>query len=215
MQTIDTEQASPAGTENSLQGRDKLIFIGLFFIGGMLTDFITVGVLKIIWIIIYGTTYFTIAMTIESSVARTKGKAVAKSAVLSFLAGTILAHLCFVNYTHHASYSMTLVSDNPLTLKAPEFPEVFYITSDKLSEVLKAQNLQQNIPMETESAMDYACAKTFVINSIAGVDIRSDASSHWALRLNKLGVFAHTDLPNLTEDSRWPWCKIVFYRTNF
>jgi hypothetical protein len=197
--------------------RNRLLFVGLFLITGVASDFIMVGIFKVIWFAIYATTYIAIAMTIESRVRKSQFHSRAKLAVFSFLGGTLLAHLFFVDHHRHDTYMMTLTSEDPLIFSSPEFPELLYVTSDKLKDKLKdklsQEHAQKEIPMHTDSLTDYDCMKTFAITDIDGVDIRADTEANWTLRFNKLGVFTTEVLPSKNDNS-WPWCKISFYRTN-
>jgi len=192
---------------------EKLILLALLLAAGFLTDFILVGIFKVIWMLIYGTAYLALAMTIDTAVYRSKYKAISKASVLAFLSGAILGHLIFVNHRRTDHYSMNLLSENPLVLKSSEFPEYLYVESPSLTETLHRQNLTQNIVMETESLTDYDCMKTFTIRRINDFNIPDDTKSTWTLRYNKVGVFSTAILPSM-NDNTWPWCKISFYRTN-
>jgi len=195
--------------------RRQYLFLSLLFLSGMLADFILVGVFKVVWIVIYGTTYFALAMTIETFVARSKLHILSRKSVIIFLTGTLLGHLAFVDYHRRDQYVLSVLSMSPMVFQSEAFPEFLYVTSPALTEKLtKSPGNKAALKMETETVTDYGCRKTFAIMSIEGVEISSDKQTTWALRHNKLGVFSNLELPTV-EEKFLPWCKLKFYRSNF
>jgi len=192
----------------------RVLMLGLFILSGALTDFLFVGILKIIWIWIYGAAYLALAMTLESKLrSRELWKNHTRWPVTAFLLGCLISHLFFVNHTREEVFPMQVESREPLVLKTGEFPELLYVTSQKLQKNLTESPNKKETMMVAESVNDYYCMKSFSIKSIEGVEIKNDKSSTWTLRFNKVGIFTNKILPSM-DDSSWPWCKISFYKSN-
>src|ERR1039458_6978478 len=124
-----------------VSGRHKFLFWVGFFALGVAFDFIFVGVLKIIWILIYGITYLTIATTIDSQMRHKYHKRLSRVSALCFLLGAFLGHFSFTGWHREDVYLMKLESSDPIVLKATEFPEFLYLTSTGLKKEIVDKQL--------------------------------------------------------------------------
>jgi hypothetical protein len=197
--------------------KSRNLFLCLFILFGVLSDFLIGGVFKIIWPFIYVPTYFVIAMTMGNYLTRIQFQISSQIAIVTYLSGAAIGHLWFVQHHSYAIYPMEIaaVSTTPLVLKSAQFPELLFVSSHKLTEALAAQTpAPQTVPVVVEITTDYLCVRSFIINSVAGIDVKLDADAAWTWRANYAGL--HNDLhtgPTMpTDNKRWPWCRYQFYR---
>jgi hypothetical protein len=196
----------------TFQQQKRLGLVVAFLALGVLTDFVLVGILKVIWIAIYGVSYFAFAMTVETQVSRKGGKQAARVAAVSFLIGTVIGHLLLVQQRREDVYLMSLLSQNPIVLKSEEFPEFLYVQSDRLKQELAASAATEQISVKTVSISDYGCVKRFYIDAIKDIDVYGDTKASWTLRATKLGQFQHPEAPTV-QGFQWPWCRYELYRS--
>ena len=178
------------------------ILVLLSFSLGMALDFILVGIFKVIWFPIYATTYFAVAMSVETYFLRTNTVKIARLAAGAILVGAAIIHIIMVGRHSEHTYSLHLVKLNPLILQSSEFPELLYLSGSKLSEAIAKENIQAGIPMLSESTTDYGCRRSFKIISIDHIDLASDPSASWTMRATH----------PLIEKQKWLWCNLQFYR---
>ena len=172
---------------------------------GILVDFITGGLLKIIWFAIYATTYLALGMTLGTYLARFSQSY--RQQVIFFLAGTLFGHLMFAGDHHRPNFQMNFESYSPIVLTSPQFSESLFLTSDDFTSKL-GRNVKK-VDVLFESLSDYACVKSFEILSVDGIDVRNTS---WTWRALALEIRTNFDSPT-TDRSPWPWCWYQFYRS--
>jgi hypothetical protein len=178
---------------------------------GMLVDFLFNGVLKIIWIPVYGTAYLAIAATIYNYGVSHCLQAAAKYLVLFFFAGTLLGHLIFTGITVVRTYSMEVVSASPLQLHSNDFSDNLFLASDAINQAL-AQNPGKPVPVDIEVVENYGCIASFKISRVASVDVAHDPNSFWVWK--QAGGSAPTNSASAgmdVENQRKPWCRIHWF----
>jgi hypothetical protein len=187
------------------------ILIGLFF-GGVLTDFIFNGLLKIVWIAIYGSVYLTIASGLYSYLHERFGTLFALRAGSAFLAGCLIAHLLFAGHREMRVYSMSLISDSGIILQSPELSQTLYISSDQVLKVLGKLDMKAVIPVSIQVTKDYGCIFSFKVATVAGIDVMNDSGSNWVWRQDGSRTAPVGGFSGLNEENaRRFWCTIAWF----
>jgi hypothetical protein len=180
-------------------------------LGGAL-DFVFNGVLKIIWLVIYGPAYAVACHLYIWLVVRTRYAAFWRESAIAFLLGALVMHLTFTGQVARDSYPMTLASSDPLTLVSQTWPQKLIVVSKKLSAQI-ATAAPPGIVVVIRRINDYGCTRSSVVESVDGVDVENDPEARWTW---KRGSGAdETARPRVgpgNEDQGLPWCQIKFYR---
>jgi hypothetical protein len=179
---------------------------------GVGVDCLINGVLKILWLIIYGPVYLGIAASIYNYLHVSRWRPFAWTMAVAFLSGAALGHLALTGRAQIRVYQMKLVSDAPITLQSPEFSDCLFVTSDRLRNALAQRASQENIPVAIQVIRNYGCIESFKVTSVAGVDVMSDPQAMWVWK--PVAEFpargaAHSGMKE--ENQRLPWCRIRWF----
>ena len=179
---------------------------------GVVTDFLTNGVLKILWISIYATAYIGIAASIYNHALSNQYRPLAKKIALAFLFGTLVGHLTFTGWQEARLYSMNVVSVSPLALESPEFSDRLYVTSELLQKKLIDQPTLKTVPVTMQMIRNYGCISSFKISTIADVDVMSDSKSYWVWKHVSGMPESDSHFAGMKEENdRVFWCRIQWY----
>jgi hypothetical protein len=176
-------------------------------------DFVVNGVLKIIWIGIYGAVYLTIGATLYDYIlSNRRSFGLAVTMTVAFLAGTALGHIVFQGKTDARVYSMNLVSSNPIVLQSPEFSDGLFVSSDTLQTELAAHGSRGDFPVTIKVVKSYGCIQSFNVTSVAGVDVISDPKASWVWRPVPGAAAGGVARAGMEEENlRLPWCRIKWF----
>jgi hypothetical protein len=153
-----------------------------------------------------------LAMTIEAHIrAKTRFSKFSNRTIVAFLFGSFGAHFALMGADHIFTFPMSVASDSPIVLRSTEWPQKLYVSSEKLTQALLHQPDRTDLPVTVEEVTDYGCIRTFAINTVDGVDVKTDADAAWTLRTEDLRMLNDAGPGN--EDHKLPWCAITFYRT--
>jgi hypothetical protein len=187
------------------------IVAAAFFLG-VLTDFIFNGVLKIVWIAIYGSVYLTLSGGIYTYLLTSQWKQYAVKSGIAVLLGSIVSHLLFTGQVEIRHYDMRLTSEAQLVLQAPELSQTLYVASENAVKALGKFEKNVSVPVTVQVVKDYGCILSFKVITVAGVDVMGDAQSSWVWkqvdsRSPPPGGFSGLN----EENSRRPWCTIKWF----
>lgn len=188
-----------------------IIVSALFGVG---VDFLVNGVLKIIWIAIYGAVYVTIAATLYNYALSTRWRSFGLALTISavFLLGTALGHIAFQGKTQVRVYSMNLVSTEPILLRSPDFSDGLFVTSEKLHAELAKPGSPRVIPVRILVVQSYGCVQSFKVASVAGVDVITDPQASWVWKVVPgTSVRGKASVGMKEENQRLPWCLIQWF----
>lgn len=182
-------------------------------LSGVAADFLVNGVLKIIWIIIYGTTYLGIAASLYNRALSTPLRDRASWLALAFLAGAALGHVALTGRSQLRTYTMTVLTASPLALGSSEFTDQLLVTSSRLQQELSRPGAPASVPVTIQVVENYGCIESFKVSSIAGIDVLSDPQASWVWKPPQGGPTAPTSgSAGLTEENkRLPWCQIHWF----
>jgi hypothetical protein len=190
----------------------SIAFLFLGLAAGFLLDFLFNAVLKIVWVAIYLPCYCAIGGTFWNAMLESRWVSCRNVALLGFTAGCLGAHLLLNGRVTTQIYSLTLVSETPpMALRSRLWPETLYVYGDKVGGVLRDWSNKNDVPLTTVIVTDYGCTKSTRMVMLAGFNIEADAGTNWVWkdddRLHKPPKIG----PG-SEDRRFPWCLIKFYR---
>ena len=186
----------------------------VFFLFGVLTDFISNGVFKIGAFLIYASVYLVVALTLHAQLARSqKWKNLASLATAAFVAGALGGRFFLAGHSSQSTYMMSLVKDSPITLKPSEGTQVLIVVSEKLQTKLNSMKTEpagvMQVPVLIDIVKDYGCLRVFNVHDVAGVDVKSDPEASWSWKTEsqeEKGGRAASQL-GLGMEYRWrPWC---------
>jgi hypothetical protein len=195
------------------------ILVGLPVLG-FCVDFILNGVLKVIWFPIYATVYFGLAVSFYNYFHKSRLRPWATGASCLFLTGTALGHLFWTGRAELRTYSMSIVSQSPFELRAPEFSDTLFVMSDKLLAKLGDQTALGSppVPVTIEVIKDYGCIRSFKVARVAGVDVMKDPGANWVWRpadrqtTEERAASAHVLKAGIEEENqRLLWCRIKWF----
>jgi hypothetical protein len=198
----------------------KLKNSAMFFaavLGGVFTDFLFVGVLKIVWVAIYGTVYLTCASTLYTFLSKSRFKKITLSSSLGFFATAFIFHFSVEGVQSNRTYLMDLDSYPPPALHSPKFAQLLIVESDRLQSLLPEKNLTKEIPVSFAIIKDYGCIRSFKVKTVAGIDVMDDVRASWTLKAEKGYLFTSTAPPDprfdgmAEENMRLPWCHFKWY----
>ena len=196
--------------------RAKLILaLVLSAILGVGVDFFVNGVLKIIWVGIYGAVYVTIGATLYNYALSTRWRSfgLAVTIATGFLLGTACGHVAFEGRSKVRNYEMNLVSTDPILLQSPDFSDGLFVSSDRLQAALAGKpSAQRDIPVTVQVIQSYGCIQSFKVASVAGVDVISDPQASWVWK--PVPGTPVRDIPHAgmkEENQRLIWCRIQWF----
>lgn len=181
-------------------------------LSGVAADFLVNGVLKLIWIVIYGATYLGIAASIYNRALTGRWRESAGRLAVAFLAGAALGHVALTGRSHLRSYSMTALSASPITLGSPDFSDQLLVTSSRLQQELSRPGAPVSVPVTIQVVQNYGCIESFRITSIGDVDMMADPQATWVWKAAPgvpPGTAARSGLA--AENARLPWCQIHWF----
>lgn len=187
-----------------------IILVAAAFIGAVF-DFLTYGVLKIIWMMIYVPMYFIAGKMLFHGVTRMGRPELARQAVVAMIAGALAAHLVLVGRRGSAVYTMTSVLGTPIILHSSEWPQTLVVASEPLAQNLAGTPTRDNVPVVMEFITDYGCTRSSRVVDVDGVDVDHDPNASWTWKTDKNIHPSPTSGPG-TEDHEFPWCWYKFYR---
>jgi hypothetical protein len=184
--------------------------LALCVVSGGVVDFLVNGVLKILWIPIYGPVYISISLAIYNYILRSRRSSFALKGAISFLIGAAIGHLVLTGRKEVRVYPMNLTNDNPISLRSPSFSQSLLITSDKVRNAIGDR--KSDIPVTIQIVKDFGCIQSFKVATVAGVDVMFDTSADWVWRDEKIvsvpsGGFSGMDEENL----KLLWCRIRWF----
>lgn len=207
-----------------------------FALIGIGVDFMFNGILKVVWLAIYGPVYLGIASTLYNSLYKTSFRASAKLGAFAFLGGAAAGHCLWTGHTETRIYPMSRggMSGSTITLRSPRFSRTLVVTSELLRKTLpegleetrassssSGNSSGNGIPVAIQVVQDYGCIRTFKVSTVAGVDVMNDPGSLWVWRSDEAtsasspGPGAPLNGPLLDgideENQRKPWCMIHWY----
>jgi len=183
-----------------------VVFVLLFFILGLLTDFISNGVFKIGTAWVWGTTYVGIACIIATELLKSRWEPRTRYGVIAFLIGSFGGHFIMSGCHSTRVYSMALASSSPITLRSDQWPQMLLVTSDKLSADLAHRNPGDPVSVSILVTTDYGCIHSFIVDQVAGIDVRLDPAANWVWKTDPhANASALSGGPGL-EDHALPWC---------
>lgn len=192
--------------------RTRIIILIASVLLGVLTDFLFNGVLKIVWIAIYGATYLTLAAALYSRLHIQFGDRFGARAGMLYLVGCLFSHLVFVGHHETRTYSMSLMSDSRIILESPELSQNLYVTSDHVLQALGKLVAHQTVPITVQVTKDYGCIWAFKIATVAGVDVMEDSAASWVWRPAESKSVPSGGFDGLNdENSRRFWCEIKWF----
>jgi hypothetical protein len=184
------------------------LFAFLFFVGGFVTDFLTNGVFKVGAWAIWGTTYIGIACIIGTQLLASKRETWTRYGVLGFLIGSFGGHWVMADW--HSTRVYQLVpdprNDTPvLTFRSQKWPQMLLVTSPKLTAKIDAIEKGHPVDVAILVTSDYGCVREFIVDQVAGVDIRLDNDATWVWKTDRSSSAPALSGPGL-EDQAFPWC---------
>jgi hypothetical protein len=211
--------------------RNRLLILVSSFLIGVWADFLFNGVLKIVWVLIYGATYFTLAALLYSSLHQKYGDRFGAQAGALFLAGCLMGHLVFVGRRETRTYSMSLiVGDSRIVLRSPELSQTLYVASEGVLKALAKMDTRGGVLVTVQLTKDYGCVWSFKVSTVAGVDVMNDPESSWVWKKGDTlssppggfsgfsGLSGLSGLPGFSgvsgfndENSRKFWCQIRWF----
>jgi hypothetical protein len=193
--------------------RDRFALALGCFVLGAFTDFVFNGILKIVWIAIYGLCYVTIGTTLNAYLAKTRFFKNTRLSMTALLLGALAGHLAMAGHQFPRNYSMRLVS-NPfenasIALKAEELTETLYISSEKLQQKLSQKSSaasQEPIPVTVRVTFQYGCIQKIVVDRVDGIAINSDPAASWTWKIDRDAPTAAEPLNLGWGDEKYFWC---------
>jgi hypothetical protein len=193
--------------------KDRIALAIAFFVFGIFMDFVFNGLLKIVWLIIYGLCYVTIGTTINSYLVETRFAKHTRLAMFALLLGALVGHLTLTGHQDLRKYSMirspSPFQNAPLAMKAKELTETLYVSSDKLQEKLSQHSsptAQEAIPVTVRVTTQYGCIQLIQVDEIDGVAINSDPAASWTWKIDRnTNVFDSVHLG--WGDENYFWCR--------
>jgi hypothetical protein len=177
---------------------------------GFTVDFVFNGVLKIIWVVIYLPCYFALGATLWNWLVENRWSQWAIVGVAGFALGCLGTHFAFNDCHRIQLYHLALVGDSPVALRSKDWPETLFVTSEKLSQILRGWADKNDIPVTALIVTDYGCTKSTRMVAVAGFNIDTDPDTNWVWkdddRLQKIKTGPGS------EDRYLPWCRLKFYR---
>ena len=199
--------------ENTAEQRpEKFAILAAVFVLGVAIDFLFNGVFKIVWILIYGPAYCVAGKVLASQMAPTRWANLIPSAVVTLLCGTLIGHLALVGRGRTLAYSMKLTGTSPIVLASSDWPQTLVVSSEKLGQALSQGSPASSIPVSMTLVADYGCTRTSTVDTIGGVDVRTDRQATWVWKTDPHATNLSVIAGPGTEDLDLPWCRIKFYR---
>lgn len=185
----------------------KAGFVATFLLGGIILDFLSNGVLKIGAMVIWGTVYFGLACLIGTELLRTRWEHWTRYGVIAFIVGSYGGHWVMTGNHSMQVYPMSLAphSDSPITLRSDAFPQTLLVNSEKLKAELAHHDPHDTLPVSVLVTRDYGCIQSFVVDQIAGIDVRIDPTANWAWKGDPNAGNVLLSRPGL-EAPTLPWC---------
>jgi len=180
-------------------------------ISGAVLDFLFNGVLKIVWIIVYGPAYIAACKVLTTQLERLKRPELNRLGVIALMGGALVCHLASVGRRREVTYPMVRISDDPVTLHSSDWPQVLAVSSEPLKQLLANRSKAEEVPVVLQAVMDYGCYRSIKVTTVAGVDVQSDPAASWTWRMENRAPMP-TDIGPGSEDLQLPWCRIKFYR---
>jgi hypothetical protein len=193
--------------------KDRIALAIACFAFGVCMDFVFNGILKIVWVIIYGLSYVTIGTTLNSYLVQTRFAKHTRLAMSALLLGALAGHLMLTGHQDVRRYSMILspspFQNAPLAMKAKELTETLYVSSDKLQEKFTQRSsprAQESIPVTVRVTTHYGCIQLIQVDEIDGVTINSDPAASWTWKIDRnTNVF--DSVPLGWGDENYFWCR--------
>jgi hypothetical protein len=197
--------------------KDRIALAIACFVFGVFMDFVFNGLLKIVWLIIYGLSYVTIGTTLNSYLVETRFVKHTRLAMSTLLLGALAGHLTLAGHQDVRRFSMILspspFQNAPLAMKAKELAETLYVSSDKLQEKFQEKlslhsspTPQEAVPVTVRVTTHYGCIQLIQVDEIDGVAINSDPAASWTWKIDR-----NTNVSDSVHlgwgDEYYFWCR--------
>lgn len=179
---------------------------------GLLIDFLFSGVLKIIWLVVYGPVYLGLATAIHNYALGNRWRSVANFMAAAFLLGAAIGHFAFAEKPEIRVYFMSMVNDSPMEFQSTDFSDSLFVSSEPIKAKLSRNSSVQNIPVAIQVVKNYACIESFKVSSIAGVDVMHDKNAYWVWKpVGGTKAISANYFGKEAENQRLLWCRLRWF----